>query len=206
MGQEKIIKIIFDYSVGITVRCSNGWNCLNEISFDSRFAMQLNAEQNMKNELPIFQYFIHPNQTSNLTPNVELFGKKRRIFCEECTEYELGNCIQCNERTEVEGINSTLKCQKCIDAELEEEMIEFRKMKIKKEHEMRRDLKQKRIEQRMHRIRIRRVRTWKNELSAYKLPASYFDACGENERLHKMQRKLNGYEKASDLSKFLRRK
>merc|ERR550532_1915434 len=130
--------------------------------------MQLNAEQNMKSELPIYQYFIHPNQTSNLTPNVELFGKKRRIFCEECTEYELGNCIQCNARTEVEGINSTLKCQKCIDAELEEEkerMVEFRKMKIKKEHEMRRELKQKRIEQRieqrLHRIRIRRVRTWK---------------------------------------------
>merc|ERR1712228_798515 len=96
--------------------------------------------QNMKSELTIYQYFIHPNQTSNLTPNVVLFGKKRRMFCEECTEYELGNCIQCNARTEVEGINSTLKCQKCIDAELEDEKermlaVRQKRNKVKREKE-----------------------------------------------------------------------
>jgi len=115
------VQTIYEYSLGISVRCCNEWNCLNEIHFDSRFAMELNAQQNMNKELTVFQYYIR----QNITPNVALFGKKRRIFCEECTEYELAKCITCNARTEVEGINQTLKCQKCLDNELEIEKAEM---------------------------------------------------------------------------------
>merc|ERR1712228_802609 len=143
--QQNIICIIFNYSLGVTVRCCNEWNCLNEINFSSQFEMELNAQQNIKKkEVAIFQYYIHCNQTMNVTPNVLLFGKKRRIFCEDCSEFELGNCIQCNARTEADGIDGTLKCQKCLDAELKKEqnaILEFKRQqnKIKKEQEKKKE-------------------------------------------------------------------
>merc|ERR1712244_77758 len=80
--RSNIIQIIFDYSLGITVRCCNEWNCVEEINFASRFLMEVNAQQNKKeNEVEeIYQYFIHRKQTTNIHPNVSLVGKKRRIF------------------------------------------------------------------------------------------------------------------------------
>merc|ERR1712244_163312 len=90
------------------------------------FAMELNAQQNMNKELTVFQYYIR----QNITPNVALFGKKRRIFCEECTEYELAKCIICRKSIEVEGINETVICQTCLDHQLEMEKAEVAKREI----------------------------------------------------------------------------
>merc|ERR1712154_569442 len=116
--RSNVIQIIFEYSMGVAVRCCNEWNCVEEIHFASRFLMEVNAQQNIiKNNEDIFQYFIHRKQTTNIHPSVELFGKKRRIFCKDCTENELETCILCGARVDVGGVNNTSKCQKCCDIE-----------------------------------------------------------------------------------------
>merc|ERR1712154_634924 len=77
------------------------------------------GQQNKRKEkeLEIYQYFIHRKQTTNIHPSVDLFGKKRRIFCKDCTENELETCILCDARVDVGGVNNTSKCQKCCDIE-----------------------------------------------------------------------------------------
>jgi len=117
--RSNVIQIIFEYSLGIVVRCCNEWNCVEEIHFASRFLMEVNAQQNKKreNKLEIYQYFIHCKQITNIHPNVLLFGKKRRIFCKDCTENELETCILCDARVDVGGVNDTSKCQMCLDME-----------------------------------------------------------------------------------------
>jgi len=202
--QMNIIQIIFNYSLGVTVTCCNEWNCLNEINFSSQFQMELNAQQNKKNKnLKIFQYYIHYKQTININPNVLLFGKKRRIFCEECSQYELGNCIQCNARTEIDGINKTLKCQKCLDFDEKKEKDAIIKRNCQRNKTKRhRHMPQRRRPRGRY---IRRKQLLYNCLERY-VDHKYSDYDCNNERLSKMKRKWNGFEKVRDITKYLQRK
>merc|ERR1712228_306768 len=139
------------------------------------------------------------NQTMNVTPNVLLFGKKRRIFCEDCSEFELGNCIQCNARTEADGIDGTLKCQKCLDAELKKDqdaILEFKRQqnKIKRERYM-----EKRRSPR--RRCIRRKTILYNDVDVKYIDHKYSDVDCVNERLSKMQRNITKYLQRKELKK-----
>merc|ERR1712130_653369 len=108
MIRMDVIYTIYEYSVGITVKCCNQIkSCLNEINFQSKYEMEVNAQQNDQmalcdmNELKIYQYYLHKNQKSNIIPNVVIYNKKRRIFCERCSRKELIKCILCRKQKEV---------------------------------------------------------------------------------------------------------
>jgi len=108
-----LIQLIADYSLGIIIQCSNTTKpCSEEIYFDSQFEMERNLKSSIKYlssyerherdsdrdrdwdesaKPKIYQYcaqYIH--QGTN-----RIYGKNRRIFCEQCTNEELEECTWC---------------------------------------------------------------------------------------------------------------
>merc|ERR1712176_1541260 len=90
-----IVRILADYSLGIAVQCSNTTKkCKNEIFYDSQFRLELDLRKITEDVTPVSMYQYVPKYIFDEGTH-KIYGKNRRIFCEDCTKNEVKDCVSC---------------------------------------------------------------------------------------------------------------
>eukprot|EP01084_Bolivina_argentea_P298716 514818_1 len=95
-----IIHLMTSYSTGVTVQCCNKTKqikemrpCFNEINFNTMFEMEINVATAYRTTHKNKYHYIPTYNTMNGT--IMIYDEQRRIFCEECTLYDIHTCQIC---------------------------------------------------------------------------------------------------------------
>merc|ERR1712228_388283 len=114
-----IVHILADYSLGVAVGCSNK-QCKSEIFYDLHYQVELDLRKSVENVKfnPVWRFECGSQAEQSVTKyqyvpkyvldegTHKIYGKNRRIFCEECTHNELSRCDHCLRIREVQPVTT----------------------------------------------------------------------------------------------------
>jgi len=105
-GDAVVISILVGYSLGVTVQCSNTIKqCQNEIIYDSQYQVEVGLRTSTEDPYSVIMYQYVPKYVLDEGTH-KIYGKNRRIFCDECTQNELTRCDDCLRIREVQPVTT----------------------------------------------------------------------------------------------------